>query len=89
MSTRTAEQEQRQVRTAALLVAFVALVLAAVLVALALWTVAGAVAVIAVAAGWWAHRMYGDLREQIMQDRAMGQAQRRFVDPAPADPFEG
>jgi hypothetical protein len=85
--TRT-EIEQARVRLGALGVMLGALVIAAVLVGLQVWTVAAASAGIAAVAWWWAARMYADLSEQEHQRQALTNARRRFVD-GPADQFEG
>jgi hypothetical protein len=87
--TMTTEQEQRNVRLGALLVHLVTLILAVVMVSLAAWTLAVALAVVAAIAGMWAMKLYNDLREQAMQDRAMRNAAGRFQAPPPVDKFEG
>jgi uncharacterized RDD family membrane protein YckC len=87
--TMTTEQEQRSVRLGALLVHLVALILAVVMVSLAAWTLAVALAVVAAIAGMWAVKLYNDLRELAMQDRAMRNAAGRFQAPPPVDKFEG
>jgi hypothetical protein len=89
-ATRTAaEAEQARLRHVALGVMLGALMLAAVLVALQVWTVAASFAVIAAVAWWWAARMYADLAEAERVRMAVGQARRRFADPPAADEFEG
>jgi Na+-translocating ferredoxin:NAD+ oxidoreductase RnfD subunit len=85
--TMTAEQEQRAVRLGALVVHLGALVLAVVLVGFGAWTLAAVTALVAAVAGAWALKLYGDLRDQAMQDRAMANAAGRFNRPPP--PAEG
>lgn len=88
-TTRSAEQEQRAVRAGALGVHLMALVLAAVLVAVgASWTTVLAVAVIAAVAGGWALKLYSNLQEQALQDRAMASTAARFSAPPPAGDFD-
>lgn len=84
--TRTAaEQEQHQVRMAALSAHMLALVVAAILVGAQWWTLAAAVAVIAAVAGAWALRLYGDLQAQALHAASVAAASRRFERP---DEFE-
>lgn len=78
----TAEREQRTVRMGAMVVHLGSLLLGVVLVAVgASWQTIAAVALVAAVAFGWAMKLYGDLQEQEMQDRAHSSARQRFVRP--------